>query len=237
MFRNCSPRLLFILGLMAGVTLVSAVAFIFIWLILYKDVKDIRDTVVINNSNSSVSQNILNLDNVKVSPIDNSYGNTNAQVVLIEFADLEDQYSSRFNGVISSVVEKYKTEVRWVYKHFYLSSRHVQAQDAAVAAQCAGQQGKFFEYAGELFANQDKFDSDYYKQVAAGLNLDSNVFSACLNDGSILAKVKADYYEALESGLRGTPNTVLINKNGERELIDGYLSAEELEDKIEQALK
>ena len=79
-------------------------------------------------------------------------GNPNADVVLVEYSDLQCPACAAYHPVVKEVVEQYSDEIRFEYKHFPLPM-HPYAIQAAVAAEAAGQQGMFFEFHDLLFEN------------------------------------------------------------------------------------
>ncbi|MFH1253482.1 MAG: thioredoxin domain-containing protein [Candidatus Uhrbacteria bacterium] len=80
-------------------------------------------------------------------------GDTNSSITIITYSDFQCPYCSRFDATMQQVMKEYSSKVKWVYRNFPLSF-HDQAQNAAEAAECAGEQGKFWEYALKLFENQ-----------------------------------------------------------------------------------
>jgi len=97
-----------------------------------------------------------------------------------------------------------------VFRHFPLTSIHPNAQKAAEAAECAGEQGKFWEMHDALFAQQDQWSGlqdplTIFKQLAGGLDVDQAQFDACLDGGKYADKVSADAQEGMAAGAQGTP--------------------------------
>ena len=82
---------------------------------------------------------------------------------------------------------------------------HKEAQLAHEAAQCALEQGKFWEYHDKLFANQRALGPNELKTYAADLSLDAASFSECLDSGRFRDQVNADHQEGIQAGVTGTP--------------------------------
>jgi protein-disulfide isomerase len=106
-------------------------------------------------------------------------------------------------------------QVRYTFRNFPLSSIHPQAQKAAEAAECAGEQGKYWEMHDTLFASQAEWSGQQdavarFKALAADLKLDLSPFADCLDSGAYAARVASDQAEGLEAGVTGTPG-FLIN--------------------------
>jgi len=142
-----------------------------------------------------------------------SMGPENAEVVIVEWSDFQCPFCSRFAletepQIISNYVNTGK--VRFVYKHFPLDSIHPMATPAALASECAAEQGKFWEYHDIVYENNAALSTDNLKKWAVDLNLDATKFNSCLDSQKYLDKVKADLQEGLAAGVRGTPG-FLIN--------------------------
>jgi protein-disulfide isomerase len=94
--------------------------------------------------------------------------------------------------------------VRIVFKHYPLDF-HKNAMGAAMAAEAARKQGKFWEYHDKLFANTSKLALDDLKQYAKELNLDMARFEKDLVDLDLKKRVNDDMAEARTLGVSGTP--------------------------------
>lgn len=103
------------------------------------------------------------------------------------------------------VVEKYGDKVRLVYRDLPLTSIHANALSAALAAECAHEQGKFWEYHDLLFANQAQLDEASLKNYAAQVGLDAAAFEECLSSQKYLDEVRNDYSDGASYGVQGTP--------------------------------
>jgi len=135
-------------------------------------------------------------------------GDKNAPVTIVEFSDFECPFCGRyFTNTYSSIVENYidTGKVKYVFKHFPLNF-HASAQKASEAAECAGDQEKFWEYHDVLFANQQALSVSNLKQYASDLSLDTDDFNSCLDSGKYAAKVKQDLADGQAAGVSGTPS-------------------------------
>ncbi len=97
-----------------------------------------------------------------------------------------------------------------MFRNFPLFSIHPQAQKAAEAAECAGEQGKFWEMHDALFGSQGEWSGQQgaeavFKELAGELGVDQGQFDACLDDGTYADRVNADYQEGTAEGVTGTP--------------------------------
>lgn len=165
--------------------------------------------------------------NIKVSvgSDDPVLGDKNADISIIEFSDFQCPFCERaYSGAVTEFQNSdyFKNgEVNLVYRHFPLNSIHPQAQKAAEASVCAGNQGKFWEYHDTLFENQAALDIASLKSYASKLGLDTAKFNKCLDGGEAASKVSKDLASATAAGGQGTPYFVLINKKGETQAISG----------------
>ena len=140
---------------------------------------------------------------------DPAIGPEDAPVVIIEFSDYQCPFCRKFaTETLDKILEAYKGKVRFVYRDFPLENIHPYALKAAEAADCAGEQGKYFEYHDILFQKQSDWSQrgeeafvEYARQV--GLNVES--FKTCLASGKYEQEVRKDLQDGLEAGVTGTP--------------------------------
>jgi protein-disulfide isomerase len=131
-------------------------------------------------------------------------GPANAPIEIVEFSDFQCPYCQRANPTVKQVLQTYGDRIHFVYRHFPLGN-HPNARPAAEAAQCAAEQGKFWEYHDHLFANQSRLGDADLKQSAAELGLDSAKFNACVDTHKYKTQVEADMKAGEEAGVNGTP--------------------------------
>lgn len=134
-------------------------------------------------------------------------GDPDAPVTIIEFSDFECPFCGRFYSDTLGQLEKEYIDtgkVKFVYKDFPLSF-HPQAEPAAVAASCAGEQGKFWEYHDKIFDNQASLSSGSYTTWASELGLDASKFKECVDSGKYEAEIQEDIKEGSAAGVKGTP--------------------------------
>lgn len=139
-------------------------------------------------------------------------GSADAPITFYEFSDYQCPFCKKFTmESLPLIKEKYidTGKVRFVFKDFPLEI-HGEARAGAVAARCAGVQGKYYAYHDVLFENSKDFSAVNFKLWAEELDLDVNEFLSCLDDPSQMAKVENDIMEAQLAGVKGTPS-FLIN--------------------------
>lgn len=131
-------------------------------------------------------------------------GPKSAGITIVEFSDFQCPYCSRVAPTIKQLQDIYKDYVQIVWKHYPLNM-HNNALGAALAAEAAHDQGKFWEFHDKLFANQNKLSSEQLKKYAQELGLDTAKFEADLTSPEIKKRVGDDMAEARRLGVTGTP--------------------------------
>jgi len=135
-------------------------------------------------------------------------GNKDAKVTLVEFTDYQCPFCSRhLRDTLPQIDNDYvKTgKIRYVLREFPLEAIHPLAFKAAEAANCSGEQGKYWEMHDRLFANQNALAAQELPGHAEAVGLDAAKFKACLESGKYVAKVRKDLAEAQKAGVSGTP--------------------------------
>jgi protein-disulfide isomerase len=131
-------------------------------------------------------------------------GDANAPVTIIEFSDFQCPYCGTVEPTIEQVMTDYAGKVKLYFKNFPLSF-HEFAQKAAEAAECAGDQGKYWEMHDQLFADQSALAVSDLKGYAQKLGLDTAKFNSCLDTGAKASVVEADFNDGSANGVSGTP--------------------------------
>lgn len=134
-----------------------------------------------------------------------SLGPENAPVTVVMFSDFECPYSKKAMPTIHEVLERFPEDVRLVFRHFPLRI-HKRAQLVHEASECAQEQGKFWQYYDQVFANEDALDEDDLKKHAAELGMDIVRFNNCLDNRRFEDKVKRDIREARAYHVSATPS-------------------------------
>jgi protein-disulfide isomerase len=136
-------------------------------------------------------------------------GGAAATVTIVEFTDFECPACGRTQPILEEVVAEYGDKVKFVVRDFPLDI-HKYALKAAEAAEAAREQGKFWEYAGLLFKNQEHLEIENLVQYASQLGLDAKKFQDALVSGKYADKVQRDLQDGYKLGVNSTP-TVFIN--------------------------
>jgi protein-disulfide isomerase len=134
-----------------------------------------------------------------------SRGPADAPIALVEFSDYECPYCKTAEPIVDEVLVRYPTQVRFAYRHFPLDQIHKQARTASIAAECAGEQGKFWEYHALLFEKAPKLAEADLKTYADQFGLDRAAFDACLAQQRTMGTIDSDIDAGDKAGVSGTP--------------------------------
>lgn len=167
-------------------------------------------------------------------------GNPDAAVVVIEFSDFQCPFCMRHSQVTQPILdEKYVDtgKVLWVFKHFPLSI-HPQAPAAGVAAECAAEQGFFWEMHELLFENMERWSvsnpAPIFAALANELGLDMPAFELCSTDPAMMARVDSDVNDGAPY-VRGTP-TFIVLRGEAGSIIPGALPVETFSQVLDEEL-
>jgi len=145
-------------------------------------------------------------------------GNKKAPVILLEFSDYQCPFCGRVQPTISRLINDYKDRVTFGYRHFPLSF-HKEADEAAIAAECAREQEKFLELHLLLFLRQNAQTSVDLKKYAREIKIKSpEKFDKCLESEKFRGLVQEDIRDGSMLGITGTPGFlvgVFNSKTGE----------------------
>ncbi len=175
-----------------------------------------------------VKNNITFTDDQKlaaptVTIADPQVGPQDARVTIVNFGDYECSGCVDLETSLLELREEYPNDLKIVWKDMPNSSVHDEALNAAVAARCAGEQNKFWEYHAYLIANSLQLNSEIYLQIATTLELKENAFARCLENQNTLPLVQRSFEEGVALGINATPT---IYVNGEK--YTGSLTTSEL---------
>jgi len=142
-------------------------------------------------------------------PHRNAHGPENAKIVLVEFADYQCPYCVRAASTVKQLLDLYPSDLKLVFKHLPLSF-HARAMPAAVALECASEQGHFWPMHEKLFASGASLEDSALRTYASEVGADLAAWDTCLTSAAPKARIQADRAEAAELGVTGTP-TFFIN--------------------------
>jgi protein-disulfide isomerase len=147
---------------------------------------------------------------VPLGPDDHVIGPESANVTLVEYGDYECPYCGAAHPVVKEVIAEAGDDLRFAFRHFPLTQVHPHAFDAALAAEAAAAQGRFWEMHDLLFEHQDMLDARGLLALAQALDLDLERFAGDLEARSHEEKVRGDFLSGVRSGVNGTP-TFFVN--------------------------
>ena len=163
-------------------------------------------------------------------------GPAEAKIVIVEFSDFECPACRVAQPPLRSLMKVYDGKVRLVFKHFPFTMHH-SARPAAIAAECAGRQGKFWPYHDLLYDRQEKWveekDNEALAAYAKELKLDEAAWQACRKDPAVDAAVSADSQDGKNAWVGATPTFFI---NGKR-FVGGYNLSERGVPFIDKELK
>jgi len=131
-------------------------------------------------------------------------GRNDALVTVVMFTDYQCPFCKRVQPTIGKVKQAYGKDVRIVLKHNALPM-HNRAEAAALAAEAAGRQGKFWEMHDKLYQDPRALTDENFERYADELGLDIRRFNRDRKDKKLLDRIKADQTQANKIGARGTP--------------------------------
>lgn len=147
---------------------------------------------------------------VSVNNKDHVQGKKDAPVVLVEYGDFECPDCGNAYLIVKKLQEIEGNRMKFVFRNFPMSETHPHSLHAAIAAEAAAKQGKFWEMHSLLFENQEALEEQDLLAYAETLNLDMDKFKRDMKSGELLKMVKEDFMLGIRSGVNGTP-TFFIN--------------------------
>ncbi len=161
---------------------------------------------------------------------DHIKGNPNAPVMVVEYSDYECPFCKRFHDTMNQVMDEQgeSGEVAWVFRHFPLDQLHSKARPVAIASECANEQGgndsfwKFTDRYMELTLSNDRTPIEtVIPKIVNELGLNESDFQTCFDSGKFNDHVQEDLENAIQTGGRGTPWSVVIAPNGKTFPLNG----------------
>lgn len=144
-------------------------------------------------------------------------GNAEAAVVVKEYSDFQCPACKAATSTVDQILSQYGERIRFEYNDFPLKSIHKNSERAAIAANCADDQGSFYPFHDTLFANQDRWEDlgggelvDALVGYGEELGLDTEALRTCIEDGATKDRVDEDVREANRLNVRSTP-TFFVN--------------------------
>ena len=172
------------------------------------DEDQLRDVMmsVLADAELNIGGSESSLDQERFELVDDDpyIGDEDAPVVIVEFSDFFCTYCKRhFDQTLTPILENYGQYVRYVYRDFAQLTQ--ESEPAAIAAQCANEQGKFWEFHTEFFNNQSELGRDFYIATAEKYELDVEAYTQCIDEARYADEVSVDRLDGMLEGVQGTP--------------------------------
>jgi protein-disulfide isomerase len=133
-------------------------------------------------------------------------GVATAPITIVEYSDFHCPFCRRVQPTLTTLLDKYKGQVRLVYKHLPLDGLHPQARRVSEASWCAAQQDRFWQFHDAVYADASTDASDAtLSRLGASAGLDAGRFTACLAAPEAKAAVQRDAAQGEALGLSSTP--------------------------------
>jgi protein-disulfide isomerase len=173
-------------------------------------------------------------------------GKQDAPVTMVEFGDFQCPFCKRhFDDSFNQIKQEYVNpgQVKYVYMNFPLD-KHPNAKPAANAAECANEQGKFWEYHDALFSNQTEWENQdatnataTFKQYAAGMGLNADQFNSCLDSNKFQNEIDKEIQQGSSYGVSGTPTFYIGNEKAGYTAVEGAKPYASLKQTIDRLLQ
>jgi len=220
--------------------IITVVAAVLVFLVVWPQIRPIADVVAVESTPRANAER-------------NTAGDPNAPIKIEEFADFQCPFCERFHQETEPLLMQYYVEtgkVQFVYRSMgnfvsqNIGGARTESQDAALAAYCAADQGKFWEMQDTLFANvlgEDvgSFTDRRLSAIAEKAGLDMNEFNACYSSGKYEEQVQQDFKDGTAAGVNGTPGFIVsytVNGEMRTQLIEGAQPFSEFQVKLEAIL-
>ena len=143
---------------------------------------------------------------------DHIQGTATAFLELVEYGDYQCPHCGHAYPIIKKVQRQLGADLKFIFRNFPLSEIHPDAFNAAVAAEAAGLQNKFWEMHDIIFENQRALDIESLFAYAAKIGLDLKLFKEDIQKTGISSKVEQDFESGIRSGVNGTPSFFIGGK-------------------------
>ena len=166
---------------------------------------------------------------VPVSERDHHQGPATAAVTLVQYGDYECPYTRLSTTIVRAIQQQLGEQLRFVYRNFPLTEIHPHALHAALAAEAAAAQRRFWQMHDVIFHHQHTLEDADLEQFAEAVGLDLQQYARALAEQRSLARIEEDVEGGERSGVQGTPtffiNEVLYRGSWEREALLAALQA------------
>ncbi len=163
-----------------------------------------------------------------------------ASAVIVEFSDYDCPFCARFHETMQQVRSKYPDSVAWVYRHFPLDSLHPEARTKAEASECVAELGgneAFWKFTDIMFDKSRSVKAAQLNDIAGEVGVSVADFKTCMSENRYKDKVQSQYQDAVASGGRGTPHSIVVTKDGQQIPVSGALPFEQIKSILDPLVK
>lgn len=168
----------------------------------------------------------------KVAPVtdaDHVRGDLNAPIKIVEYSDADCPFCARFHDTMQEIVAE-QDGIAWVYRHFPLEQLHPLAPTVAVASECVAELGgkeAFWSFTDDYIETRGSGDRTEHEvlilDLVAQVGVSEAAFTECMDSQRMQATVQEDLNNAVETGGRGTPWSIIIGPSGKTYPLNGAL--------------
>lgn len=148
-----------------------------------------------------------------------------AKVILTEYGDYQCPSCGEAYPIVKNLQRYFGDKLLFVFRNFPLQDSHPDAFAAALAAEAAGKQGKFWEMHDVLYENQQRLDNEALDYYAEQIGLDTDQFQDDMQSEELRTKVENDIESGLRSGVNGTPSFYINNDKYNEDWSEDFLKA------------
>jgi len=157
-----------------------------------------------------------------VSEKDHIQGAESASIEIVEFGDYECPHCGDAYPVVKEIEETFGDQIKFVFRNFPLQEAHPLALPAALAAEAAARQGKFWEMHDAIYENQYRLDEEIFDELAETIGLDLDKFKEDADSDETQQKVEDDFESGIRSGVNGTPSFYINGTKFDGGVMDLY---------------
>jgi protein-disulfide isomerase len=171
-----------------------------------------------------------------------SIGRPDAPLVMVEYSDYQCPFCRQYHVSTFDEIKKNYVDsgrVRYINRDFPLAF-HENARRAAIAARCAGEQGRFWELRHAMIVNANQLGGQNISKYASDIKLEMSGFQTCLDSGRYTKEVDRDLEEGAQAGVSGTPSFVvgrLVNGRLEGVRMVGAMPYQNFASTLDEALR
>jgi len=166
----------------------------------------------------------------EVNDKDHIQGNKAATIEIVEYGDFQCPSCGQAYPVIKKIQDVFGFQIRFIFRNFPLAESHQYATIAAIAAEAAALQDKYWEMHDAIYENQSELNEDLLYELAEQIGLDTDKFEMDVQNESLKEKVESDFESGMRCGVNGTPTFFV---NGEK--FDG--GADDIYNVLEESTK